>query len=101
MKRIIVLPDDGEWVLVPAAAVETLHGIRDADWRKWDELASPEEFVRWAKSRANHAAMLAAGAPCKVVELPEREEIPMHNCCDIERALGRNEVLDEIERRAK
>lgn len=32
----------------------TLHGIVDADWRKWEELASPEEFVRWAKSRANH-----------------------------------------------
>ena len=27
------------------------------DWRKWEELASPEEFVRWAKSRANHALM--------------------------------------------
>ena len=32
----------------------TLHGIVDADWRKLEELASPEEFVRWAKSRANH-----------------------------------------------
>lgn len=34
---------------------ETLQGIVDADWRKWQELASPEEFVRWAKARANHA----------------------------------------------
>lgn len=34
--------------------LETLQGIADADWRKWEELASPEEFVRWAKSRANH-----------------------------------------------
>jgi hypothetical protein len=34
---------------------ETLRGIVDADWRTWDELASPEEFVSWAKSRANHA----------------------------------------------
>lgn len=32
----------------------TLQGIVGADWRKWEELASPEEFVRWAKSRANH-----------------------------------------------
>ena len=34
---------------------ETLKSIVDADWRTWQELASPEEFVRWAKSRANHA----------------------------------------------
>lgn len=34
---------------------ETLQGIADADWRKWEELADPNEFVRWAKSRANHA----------------------------------------------
>lgn len=34
---------------------ETLQGIADADWRKWEELASPDEFVRWAKSRASHA----------------------------------------------
>ena len=27
----------------------------EADWRKWRELARPEEFVRWAKARANHA----------------------------------------------
>ncbi|MHB8920929.1 MAG: hypothetical protein ACYC3N_07830 [Halothiobacillus sp.] len=34
---------------------ETLRSIVDADWRKWHELASPDEFVRWAKARANHA----------------------------------------------
>lgn len=34
---------------------ETLRGIAEADWRKWEELASPDEFVRWAKSRAMHA----------------------------------------------
>jgi hypothetical protein len=33
----------------------TLQGIVDADWRKWEELAQPEEFVRWAKCRANYA----------------------------------------------
>lgn len=33
---------------------ETFQGIVDADWRKWEELATPDEFVRWAKSRANH-----------------------------------------------
>jgi hypothetical protein len=34
---------------------ETLHGIVRANWRDWQELASADEFVRWAKSRANHA----------------------------------------------
>lgn len=34
---------------------ETLEGIANADWRNWEELASPDEFVRWAKSRAKHA----------------------------------------------
>lgn len=35
--------------------IETLEMILAADWRKWEELASPDEFVRWAKSRANYA----------------------------------------------
>jgi len=34
---------------------ETLQSIADADWRRWEELATPDEFVRWAKSRAAHA----------------------------------------------
>lgn len=34
---------------------ETLQGIADADWRRWGELATPDEFVLWAKSRAVHA----------------------------------------------
>ena len=33
----------------------TLSVIVTAEWRAWGKLASPEEFVRWAKSRANHA----------------------------------------------
>jgi hypothetical protein len=37
-------------------ALETAEGIVNADWRKWDELASPAEFERWAKSRANFMA---------------------------------------------
>ena len=48
-----------------ADARETLKSIVDADWRTWQELASPEEFVRWAKSRANHALVRhnACGEP--------------------------------------
>ena len=37
-------------------ALKSFEHIVNADWRKWEELASPEEFVRWAKSRANHTA---------------------------------------------
>jgi hypothetical protein len=33
----------------------TLNGILNANWREWDELASPDYFVEWAKSRAKHA----------------------------------------------
>jgi len=50
------------------SALETCKGIVDSDWRKWEELASPEEYERWSKSRANHtavnirAALIAASA---------------------------------------
>ena len=37
---------------------QTLHGIADADWRGWGEMASPDEYVQWAKSRARHALTL-------------------------------------------
>ena len=37
-------------------ALETAEEIVKADWKTWEELASPKEFVRWAKSRANHMA---------------------------------------------
>lgn len=40
---------------------ETLRGIVEADWRKWEELARPEEFVRWAKARATHALQVPNG----------------------------------------
>lgn len=37
---------------------EQLQMILDADYRKWEDLASPDEFVRWAKSRANYMLQL-------------------------------------------
>lgn len=40
---------------------ETLHGIANADWRTWEELASPSEFVAWAKSRARHTLLPTTG----------------------------------------
>ena len=40
---------------------ETLQDIADADQRRWEELATPDEFVRWAKSRASHALRPSLG----------------------------------------
>ena len=42
--------------------METLQGIVDANWRAWQELASPDEFVIWAKRRAAHAISKATGS---------------------------------------
>ena len=39
--------------------------IASANWRKWEELASPEEFERWVKSRAAHMAAFARAAIAK------------------------------------
>lgn len=40
--------------------------MESANWRKWEELASPEEFERWVKSRATHMALQARAAITKV-----------------------------------
>lgn len=41
---------------------EALVGIAKANWREWClEMAAPEQFVAWAKSRANHALKSTAG----------------------------------------
>ena len=37
-------------------ALETLDNMVKVDWREWDEFASVEDFVRWAKSRASFTA---------------------------------------------
>ena len=58
-KRIEKLKNGSDTAKWAAAEIEqlreTLEGILNADWRQWEELASPDEFVRWAKSRANQA----------------------------------------------
>lgn len=53
----------GEPVVIQQEVIETLEMILAADWRKWEELASPDEFVRWAKSRANYALSIINEAP--------------------------------------
>ena len=52
-------------------ALETSEGIVNADWRKWDELASSAEFERWAKSRANFMATILREA---LAEQPAQQE---------------------------
>ena len=42
--------------------------IRKSDWRQWQELASPEEFERWAKSRARQMAIAASETLAKAKE---------------------------------
>lgn len=45
-----------------AAMRQTLQGIANANWREWDaEMADPNQFVAWAKSRANHSLRSTAG----------------------------------------
>ena len=53
LKSQLAAPDPRDEVI--RLSRETLAGIVSADYRKWEELANAEEFVRWAKSRANHA----------------------------------------------
>lgn len=53
----------GEPVDIRQEVIETLEIILAADWRKWEELASPDEFVRWAKARANYALSIINEAP--------------------------------------
>ena len=57
-------------------ALETLDNMAKVDWREWDEFASVEDFVRWAKSRASFTAealraALAQPEPEPVWELQE------------------------------
>lgn len=40
--------------------------MESANWRKWEELASPEEFELWVKSRATHMALQARSAIANV-----------------------------------
>lgn len=53
--KVLGMEEEGNPVAAIELMLETLRGIADADWRKWEELASPEEFVLWAKRRVNHA----------------------------------------------
>ena len=58
--RRVMAQNNADLAMCQAAAElermrETLQEIAKADWRNWEELASPHEFVRWAKARALHA----------------------------------------------
>lgn len=68
-------PFGGELVDIRQEVIETLEMILAADWRKWEELASPDEFVRWAKSRANYALSI-------INDAPQPTEPVVHRCED-------------------
>ena len=89
--KIILVPDEGEWVLVPKMLTREMLNASGVctdyeDGQDWLDCLSIQTWE----------AMLAAAPPCKVVELPAA---PAH--------LEHNEVkawyacLDDIERRAK
>ena len=94
--KIIIVPDEGEWVLVPRKALEDAeeslgsfvsdHGWRQEDMDNMDRLTS-----------------ILVNPPCKVVELPERKRINplVQEKREAWQREGWNACLDEIERRAK
>jgi hypothetical protein len=57
-------------------ALETLDNMVKVDWREWDEFASVEDFVRWAKSRASFTAEALRAALAQ----PERAECDGGQC---------------------
>ena len=78
--KIILVPDEGEWVLVPKVATDEM--LR----------RSANLYGDWiVEMAARYEELLAAAPPCRVVELPERNGVDF----------GWNACLDEIERRAK
>lgn len=96
--KIIIVPDEGDWVLVPKVATRPVMQFNPHTGkprRPQDIASDPHGLLVWD----GETPMLAAAPPCKVVELPERHDessafTPLEH-------LGWNECLDEIERRAK
>lgn len=66
-------PFCGEQLTVGAETLslvrEAMKGIISADWLTWEELADPEEFVRWSKPRVNHALRTIAAQAQEIAEL--------------------------------
>lgn len=93
--RVIILPDEGEWVLVPKVATEEMEKSAENAYEE-----SGPYFPSW---KVVYSAMLAAAPPVKVVELPERKATPasMLPHDEIVWQRGFNSYRDEIERRAK
>jgi len=53
--RLIAAAPDLLEALKKAEALCT--SVFESNWRNWEELASPDEFERWAKRRCAHAAI--------------------------------------------
>ena len=106
--KIILVPDDGEWVLVPDETRERIQQWADAypesvfpplSSGDWDAARRALASVGLSLDRVSAANMkhvatkindMFAAPPFKVVELPKRNGVDF----------GWNACLDEIERRA-
>lgn len=56
-------------------ALETLDNMVKVDWHEWDEFASVEDFVRWAKSRASFTAEALRTALAQPKQEPQHKLI--------------------------
>lgn len=77
-------------------ALETLDNMVKVDWHEWDEFASVEDFVLWAKSRASFTAEALRAALAQ----PEQEPcIHVNNpkgCYRVRCQLGNKCVNDDM-----
>lgn len=62
--EIPYIREDIVFSLIKALEVfqEHCESMADANWRRWEELASPIEYERWVKARAAHMAAQARAA---------------------------------------
>lgn len=80
-------------------ALKTMEGIANSNWRKWEELASPEEFERWVKSRANHSAEALRQALERPSDIEAAVKKENEACAEIAYSMAYSE--DETEEIAK
>lgn len=70
LANLVVKSEDEVWPKSPdarliasaPALLQELRNIANADWRQWEENASPEEFVAWAQNGARAAIAKATEA---------------------------------------
>ena len=95
-------PFCGEQLTVEAETLslvrEALKGIISADWLTWEELADPDEFVRWSKPRVNRALRTLAAQAQEIAEL--RHEIERYAETNAKLATENERLRQALHRRA-